>query len=74
MMSFKDGFVRVAQLVEHSTHKAAVVGPIPTPDTRWTLAKNPVIFVEQNAVVAQLVRALACHARGYRFDPGRPRI
>ena len=33
ILSIKTVFVGVAQLVEHSTHKAAVVGSTPTLDT-----------------------------------------
>ena len=52
---------RIAQLVEHLPYKQEVIGSSPI---------APTIFF---GPVVQLVRTLACHARGRRFepDPGR---
>jgi hypothetical protein len=42
--------------------------------TRIAAVADVLVFERECiAAVAQLVRALACHARGCRFDPGRPR-
>ena len=46
----------IAQLGEHLPYKQRVIGSSPIVSTR-------------NGPVAQLVRALACHARGRGFDP-----
>ena len=50
----------IAQLGEHLPYKQRVIGSSPIVPTKY-------------GPVAQLVRALACHARGRRFepDPGR---
>ena len=45
----------IAQLGEHLPYKQRVIGSSP--------------IVSTNGPVAQLVRALACHARGRGFDP-----
>ena len=47
---------RIAQLVEHLPYKQEVIGSSPI---------APTIF----GLVVQLVRTLACHARGRRFEP-----
>ena len=62
-MSVRHG--RIAQLVEHLPYKQAVIGSSP-------IAPTINIF----GPVAQLVRALACHARGRGFEPhpGRQKI
>ena len=45
----------IAQLGEHMPYKHGVTGSSPV--------------VPTNGPLAQLVRALACHARGRRFEP-----
>ena len=52
----KDG--RIAQLGEHLPYKQGVTGSSPV---------VPTIFLY--GPVVQLVRTLACHARGRRFEP-----
>ena len=47
-------------MVERWHHKPGVVGSSPTLGTK-------------NGGVAQLARALACRAKGYEFEPRRPR-
>ena len=56
---------RIAQLGEHRPYKPGVTGSIPVPPTRD--------FVGICGVVVQLVRTLACHARGREFESRRPR-
>ena len=53
-------FGRIAQLGEHLPYKQGVIGSIPIVPTKYGL-------------VVQLVRMLACHARGRGFEshPGR---
>ncbi len=46
----------LAQLGEHLPYKQRVIGSIPITSTR-------------NGPVVQLVRTLACHARGRGFEP-----
>lgn len=48
-------------MVERWHHKPGVVGSSPTLGTK-------------NGGVAQLARALACRAKGYEFEPRRPRL
>ena len=62
-------FARVAQLVEHGTHKPGVASSNLAPGTMWKERARE----EYIGGVAQLVRASACHAEGRRFEPGRPR-
>ena len=49
---------RIAQLGEHLPYKQEVIGSSPI---------APTIFLY--GPVVQLVRTLACHARGRRFEP-----
>ena len=49
----------IAQLVEHLPYKQGVTGSSPVVST-MILVYGPVV---------QLVRTLACHARGRRFEP-----
>ena len=54
---------RLAQLGEHLPYKQRVTGSSPVLSTM-------VNFTDlRNGLVAQLVRALACHARGRGFEP-----
>ena len=52
-------FGSIAQLVEHLPYKQGVTGSSPVVST-ILLVSGPVV---------QLVRTLACHARGRRFEP-----
>ena len=64
----KDG--RLAQLGEHLPYKQRVTGSSPVLSTKEeTRHKVLFIFHTKNGLVAQLVRALACHARGRGFEP-----
>ena len=54
----RKGFGSIAQLGEHLPYKQGVTGSSPV---------VPTIFY---GPVVQLVRTLACHARGRRFEPG----
>ena len=54
---------RLAQLGEHLPYKQRVTGSSPVLSTR-TFG-----FIYRFGLVAQLVRALACHARGRGFEP-----
>ena len=53
---------RLAQLGEHLPYKQRVIGSSPILSTKG-------FFPHRNGLVAQLVRALACHARGRGFEP-----
>src|SRR6187431_2712614 len=79
---------RLAQLVEHRLYTPAVTGSSPVPPTnlRKSLAASvgkPAFFgscwitvagcKSCCGVVVQLVRTLACHARGRGFESRRPR-
>jgi hypothetical protein len=57
--SFVEQFLcgSIAQLGEHLPYKQRVTG------------SSPVVPTTQFGPLAQLVRALACHARGRRFEP-----
>lgn len=68
-------FVGVAQLVEQRDHNPQVVGSNPTPDTNVKLSLKLYNFMYNRnvAIVAQLVRAPACHVGGCRFKSGRSR-
>ena len=48
---------RIAQLVEHLPYKQRVIG------------SSPIATTILYGLVVQLVRTLACHARGRRFEP-----
>ena len=54
---------RLAQLGEHLPYKQRVTGSSPVLSTR------AVGLIYRDGLVAQLVRALACHARGRGFEP-----
>lgn len=82
-------YSRVAQWVEHLTVNQGVRGSCPLTRANYGAVdkwlKSSAFHADirrfescqrcqsLNAGVAQLVRALACHARGCRFKPGRPR-
>ena len=51
------GYGRLAQLGEHLPYKQGVIGSSPIATTMFY------------GLVVQLVRTLACHARGRRFEP-----
>lgn len=53
----------IAQLGEHRPYKPRVTGSNPVSPTTEDIC----------GVVVQLVRTLACHARGREFEPRRPR-
>ena len=53
---------RIAQLGEHLPYKQEVIGSSPIAPTIFLLK---IIY----GPVVQLVRTLACHARGRRFEP-----
>ena len=57
-------FGSIAQLGEHLPYKQGVIGSSPIAPTKE---------MEMNGLVVQLVRMLACHARGRGFEshPGR---
>ncbi len=59
--SVQSAFGSIAQLGEHLPYKQGVTG------------SSPVVPTMKYGPVVQLVRTLACHARGRRFepDPGR---
>ena len=68
----------IAQLGEHLPYKQRVIGSSPVVPTRkGELLRNQPCErglksdnrISPNGPVAQLVRALACHARGRGFDP-----
>ena len=64
----------IAQLGEHLPYKQRVIGSSPVVPTsrQWPNGTAPKMAgqsLHQNGPVAQLVRALACHARGRGFDP-----
>ena len=58
---------------EHLPYKQRVIGSSPVVPTsrqcQGAVAKNGGAIAPPNGPVAQLVRALACHARGRGFDP-----
>ena len=56
---------RLAQLGEHLPYKQRVTGSSPVLSTRTCNSE----FIYGFGLVAQLVRALACHARGRGFEP-----
>ena len=64
----KATFGSIAQLGEHLPYKQRVTGSSPVVPTILVLAK-----ARAYGLVVQLVRTLACHARGRGFDshPGR---
>ena len=51
------GYGSIAQLGEHLPYKQGVTG------------SSPVVPTNLHGPVVQLVRTLACHARGRRFEP-----
>ena len=60
----------IAQLGEHLPYKQGVIGSspiVPTISFKKKVMHKSVI--ENNGLIAQLVRALACHARGRGFEP-----
>ena len=61
MLTTADG--SIAQLGEHLPYKQRVTGSSPVLSTR------AVGLINRDGLVAQLVRALACHARGRGFEP-----
>ena len=58
---------RLAQLGEHLPYKQRVTGSSPVLSTKAWGRKTP--SLKLLGLVAQLVRALACHARGRGFEP-----
>ena len=52
----------IAQLGEHLPYKQRVIGSSPIVSIR--VGMNPIL----NGLVVQLVRTLACHARGHGFE------
>ena len=67
--SKEDG--RIAQLGEHLPYKQEVIGSSPIAPTisRYLVNLNIFLFYIIYGLVVQLVRTLACHARGRRFEP-----
>ncbi len=73
--------VSLAQLVEHLTLNQAVVGSIPTRDTKWSLSsvgRAPPLqggchkfesYSDHHAAVVQMVRMPPCHGGGRGFEP-----
>ncbi len=59
----KNALGSLAQLGEHLPYKQRVTGSSPVTPTIFT------IVAEQYGPVVQLVRTLACHARGRGFEP-----
>ena len=57
---------RLAQLGEHLPYKQRVTGSSPVLSTK---GKQQLPHFIGDGLVAQLVRALACHARGRGFEP-----
>ena len=60
----KAQYGRLAQLGEHLPYKQRVTGSSPVLST-----KEVHLPTYRDGLVAQLVRALACHARGRGFEP-----
>ena len=60
---------RLAQLGEHLPYKQRVTGSSPVLSTKAWSRKAPSLIFKLYGLVAQLVRALACHARGRGFEP-----
>ena len=61
ILNLVEGNGRIAQLGEHLPYKQEVIGSSPI---------APTIFIKISfGLVVQLVRTLACHARGRRFEP-----
>ena len=57
---------RIAQLGEHLPYKQEVIGSSPIAPT---ISKKLIDYFFVYGLVVQLVRTLACHARGRRFEP-----
>ena len=57
ILNFVEGNGRIAQLGEHLPYKQEVIG------------SSPIATTSFYGLVVQLVRTLACHARGRRFEP-----
>ena len=61
-----EGNGRIAQLGEHLPYKQEVIGSSPiAPTISFFMNINSLLY----GLVVQLVRTLACHARGRQFEP-----
>ena len=73
MLNYKSCVGSLAQLGEHLPYKQRVTGSSPVAPTNFLIkldvATDKLLSVAVLGLVVQLVRTLACHARGRGFEP-----